>query len=583
MLRWMSAMVVVAGAACVGTPAQPFRTSGAADAPRQAGAIVVDFVDGTTQADIDAMEAAWGVDLRLNSIEGAQDGVAIATVAGDAKAVLARIAGQPGVESAEEMFVYQATSYTPNDPDFALQWHFRKVNAEAAWDYARGAGVVVAVIDTGVAHADFDRWKIGEDLGGTSFVDGYDFVNDRAEAVDDNGHGTHVAGTIAETTGNGIGPAGLAFEARVMPLKVLSGEGYGSSADKADAIRWAADHGANVINMSLGGGGYSEVMAAAVKYAHAHGVVVVCAAGNDGVGEVSFPAAYDGALAVSATRFDDQLAPYSSYGKELDLAAPGGDMDVDQSGDGKPDGVYQNTIDRGKPGATRYEFFQGTSMATPHVAAAAALVMSVGISDPDRVEAILLESARKVDGQGDWDERHGHGVLDAAAAVRRATTDLGLGRLGALGAVMALLWLGRKGGRRLGAGFVVGALVTGTGLFVLPMLAPMFPGARLLATPLMDWGLPILGPGAHSNMILWSAALPVVLAALFFSLPKLRPWVGGAAAGAAAFLFHAAISRHAGVGWIPDGALETLWLLGNGMVALGLTWVLTRKRGAGEA
>src|SRR5262249_34896260 len=159
-------------------------------------------------------------------------------------------------------------------------------------------GVVVAVIDTGVSHV--------EDLAQTEFVPGWNFVINDDNSDDDHGHGTHVAGTIAQSTHNGIGVAGGAFPPPTMPVKALSAPCSGTVAGIADAVRFAADHGAKVINMSLGGAMNSQVLARAVKYAHDHGVTVVCAAGNDGRGRVSFPAANPGAIAVAATQQDER-------------------------------------------------------------------------------------------------------------------------------------------------------------------------------------------------------------------------------------------------------------------------------------
>lgn len=303
--------------------------------------------------------------------------------------------------------------FAPNDPRYRYQWHLDQIRMPEAWIRARGDGVVVAVIDTGVAPV--------EDLGGTELVPGWNFVDNTADATDDHGHGTHVAGTIAQTTHNGVGVAGVAFGAKIMPIKVLSASGSGSVAGIAEGIYFAADHGANVINMSLGGPFNSQVLAKAVRYAHDHGVVVVCAAGNDGRGRVSFPAANQGALAVAATQFDESTTFYSNWGREIAIAAPGGNTRVDQNNDGVPDGVLQNTVTPGNIGKHDYLLFMGTSMASPHVAGVAALVVSQGVRDPDAVAAILKKSARKpAQYRGKQDPHYGAGLVDAAAAVRLA-------------------------------------------------------------------------------------------------------------------------------------------------------------------
>src|SRR6185503_11606345 len=201
--------------------------------------------------------------------------------------------------------------FQPNDPQYGKQWNLPLINMPQAWEKSKGKGVVVAVLDTGIAYEDFEDFKIVPDLKGAKFAKGYDFVNDDEHANDDHGHGTHVAGTVAQATNNKEGVAGMAFEATLMPVKVLDHFGRGTSADIADAIRWAADNGANVINMSLGGGGYSSVMANAVAYARKKGVTVICAAGNGGAGRVEYPAAYPGAVAVAAVGPEGVKAPYS--------------------------------------------------------------------------------------------------------------------------------------------------------------------------------------------------------------------------------------------------------------------------------
>jgi serine protease len=282
-----------------------------------------------------------------------------------------------------------------------------------AWTRNQGEGVVVAVVDTGVTPV--------EDLGGTELVPGWNFVDNSADTRDDHGHGTHVAGTIAQTTHNGVGVAGVAYRAKIMPIKVLSAGGSGSVAGIAEGIQWATDHGARVINMSLGGPFYSQVLAKAVRYAHERGVVVVCAAGNDGRGKVSYPAANAGALAVAATQFDETTTFYSNWGKEISVAAPGGNTRVDQNGDGVPDGVLQNTVTPGNIDKQDYLLFMGTSMASPHVAGVAALLVSAGVRDPHVVKTLLEQTAHRPTAyRGKRDPHYGAGIVDASAALAAA-------------------------------------------------------------------------------------------------------------------------------------------------------------------
>ncbi len=297
------------------------------------------------------------------------------------------------------------SSSVPNDPFYGQQWNLRSINVETAWNETHGEGVTVAVIDTGVSQV--------PDLKDTEFVSGYDFVNDRAEASDDNGHGTHVAGTVAQSTNNGYGVAGVAYNAKIMPLKVLSAGGGGTIADIAEAIKFAADNGADVINMSLGGGGESQLMQEAIDYAYNKGVVIVAAAGNSGQNSAGYPARYPKVIGVAALDPTGNKTPYSNFGAGVDIAAPGG-LTV---GENTAGGILQETIDPETGGST-FAAFQGTSMASPHVAAIAALVKASGITEPEDITRILKESARKV--TEDPLNHFGAGHVDAGNAVQLA-------------------------------------------------------------------------------------------------------------------------------------------------------------------
>ena len=341
--------------------------------------------------------------------------------------VLKAFANHPLIEFAEPNFLATSTAL-PNDPYLSYQWNFGGsemggINVEQAWEMSTGLGATIAVLDTGVAyenHSDASgNYYVSPDLNHTRFVSGYDFINGDQHANDDQGHGTHVAGTIAQSTGNGTGVAGIAYNASIMPIKVLGADGSGSYTSIANGIRWAADQGADIINLSLGGGSPSILLEDALAYAYGLGVTIVAAAGNDGVEGVSYPAAYDDyVIAVSATRLDSQLAPYSNYGSSIDIAAPGGDVSVDQNGDGFGDGILQSTFS-GETSAFNYYFFQGTSMATPHVAGVAGLIVSLGVTDPAQVKDLLVTTAQDR-GPSGVDPLYGHGTLDAGAAVTAA-------------------------------------------------------------------------------------------------------------------------------------------------------------------
>lgn len=306
----------------------------------------------------------------------------------------------------------------PNDPRYHEQWNFQMVGAESAWKHTNGSGVIVAVIDTGVAGVDSSRGRACRDFGTTRFVPGYDFVNNDNQPYDDHGHGTHVAGTIAESTNNAEGVAGLAFGASIMPIKVLSASGSGTSADIAAAICWAVDNGANVINMSLGSPFPDAVIRKACVYASKQNVIIVAAAGNSGKQGVGYPAAYPECIAVSAVGPSGKIAGYSSWGKQVALAAPGGDIGGDAGGRNEAAGILQNTNLSSDIGGTGdgYYSFQGTSMASPHVAAAAALIMAQGVKDSAKVRLILTKSAVP---SGDA-KKYGAGVLNVARATNLA-------------------------------------------------------------------------------------------------------------------------------------------------------------------
>lgn len=285
------------------------------------GQILVDARDDLSTSELSALAADFSFSFVPTRLEKSTH-IEIASAAiSDLASVLARLARDPRVEYAEPLARVHAM-FVPNDPELKQQWHMSRINAERAWDFGIGRGVTVAVVDTGIACEDFGPFKKGSDLLATECVPGWNFVAGNEHANDDQGHGTHVAGTIAQSTNNGIGVTGVAFGARLMPVKVLNEDGWGTTADVADGIRWAADNGAHVINLSLGGPRNSRVLQSAVDHALSMGVVVVAAAGNSG-SSVGYPGASDGVIGVSATNSDDKLAPFSSRGKGVDIAAPG--------------------------------------------------------------------------------------------------------------------------------------------------------------------------------------------------------------------------------------------------------------------
>jgi serine protease len=291
-----------------------------------------------------------------------------------------------------------------NDPLRSYQWSLDKVGADAAWLKSTGVGAIVAVIDTGVAVSTVD--------GITSLLAGWDYVNNDANPTDDNGHGTHVANTIGEKTNNGVGCAGLAYGASILPIKALDAAGSGFTSNVILGVDYAVQHGADVINMSLGASTSSTSEASAMLAAYNAGVFVVAASGNATANSVDYPAAYPGVVSVGATGFSNTRAPYSNIGAGLDLVAPGGDTSVDANGDGYGDGILQETR---ASGVWNYYFYQGTSMATPHVAAAAALIMAKGATNLE-AESTLKSTALDLGAAG-VDTTYGSGLIQADKAL----------------------------------------------------------------------------------------------------------------------------------------------------------------------
>lgn len=319
----------------------------------------------------------------------------------------------PDVEWAEPASVMQI-QWVPNDPAYPSLWGMAKIQTAPAWDIVKGSGVVVAVVDTGADHTHPDLaaniWANpteipgnGMDDDGNGFVDdvrGWDFVSNTNAPLDGHSHGTHVSGTIAAVGNNGIGVVGVAPQAKIMVVKGLGNDGSGYDSDLAQGIVYAADNGADIINMSWGGTGDSPVIEEAINYAHSLGVILVAAAGNSAIDASQFlPAKYVSVITVSAFNSADVMAPFSNFGTKIDVAAPGVGI--------------QSTV----PGGY-YSSFNGTSMAAPHVAGLAALILSQRPSlANEQVRQIIRQTTDDVGPVG-FDTQAGYGRINAIKAIQ---------------------------------------------------------------------------------------------------------------------------------------------------------------------
>lgn len=376
------------------TPSGPGERPDPAAAPDD---ILVRFVDRTTPADRSAALRDAGLDVAAGPRPVTGTDVVRVATGDDGHAAVRRLEADPRVEAVQLDHRRGAAAWT-DDPHLDYGWpSFELTRLPRAWDVETGGGIVVAVLDTGVDAAH-------PDLAG-HVLPGVDLVNGDADASDDNGHGTMIAGVIAATGDNGQGSVGAAPDASVLPVKVLDGDAEGDDSTVAEGIAWAADHGADVITLAFAGFEESPVLRDVIADAVAQGVVLVAASGNEGEDLPLYPAAYapevPGFLTVSATDSQGGLTGYSSWGDAVTLAAPGD---------------LHTTV----PGGS-YAFVSGTSMAAGFVAGAAALVLADASATPAQVEARLVATARDAGPRG-VDPYFGGGVLDAAAALGLGTS-----------------------------------------------------------------------------------------------------------------------------------------------------------------
>jgi len=366
--------------------------------------------------------------------------------------VIQRLQADPDVVWAQPNYI-RRPQVVPNDVEYALQWHYEQINLPDAWDTTTGSDTtIVAVLDTGILSGH-------PDLAGR-LIPGYDFVTSIFRAQDGDGidpdsedpgddpdsdsssfHGTHVAGTVGAATNNLIGVAGVTWQTRIMPVRVL-GAGGGTSSEVSQGIRYAAglpnDSGtvptepARIINMSLGGAGISQIEQAAITAARNAGTIVIAAAGNESSTAPYSPAALNGVISVSAVGATERRASYSNYGPTVDVAAPGGEF-WDSDSDDRLDAVRSTLGD--DRGNFNYRYYQGTSMAAPHMAGVVALMLAVNPAlTPDDIDMLLAgthpDTVRRITrdlGREGRDDYFGHGLIDAAAAVVAASEVTGGG------------------------------------------------------------------------------------------------------------------------------------------------------------
>jgi thermitase len=381
-----------------GVTAEEVVDQDASGAPYTAGELLVsyepeaseqDVIEAVEESDARVEEELPAPDAQLLSFPEAQDETTEAARESELREAKAILEQDPDVKYVDYNYL-RLPAFQPDDSLFnrVKQWNLYTIGAPEAWDTALGRGAKVAVVDSGIDadHPDF-RGKIAAQI---------DVVDNDKKAQDGVGHGTHVAGTVAAATDNGEGVAAACPSCKLLVARC--GDQSGSSdSDVVQGIYWSVENGAQVINLSLGSEGDSIILEHAVDYAWRHGVVVVAAAGNKNTDRPSYPAAYDNVISVAATDEDDEKASFSNFGK-IDVAAPGVNI--------------LSTFPR-----NRYATSDGTSMASPHVAALAGLLASQGRTAPEirrRIErtAVDLGAARK-------DKYFGWGRIDAESAVQK--------------------------------------------------------------------------------------------------------------------------------------------------------------------
>jgi serine protease len=425
--------------------------SAAASPVMRTDELIVHYASGTSGPERDGIRNAAGI-RSAGTISDTSQVVRVDPGASPGEAA-AKLAADPRVDYVLPNYVAHASQFAPNDPGKGtpgrwsdVQWNFLDpfgIRVTGAWENAiaagnpGGRGVVVAVLDTGVAYRTTPdgRYRKAPDLSRKRFIRGHDFVRHNPFPFDRNGHGTFITGTIAQSTNNGIGVTGVAYESRIMPVRVLDFEGKGDVGTIASGIRFAARHGAQIINMSFEfdiGLTASQIpdVISAIRYAHKKGSLLVAAAGNAEDTRVAYPALAKNVVSVGATTEHGCLAEYSNSGFGLDVVAPGGGADAIIEGDPNCAGLDSTGRDIFQFTFTGVGFrsfglpsgYEGTSMAVPHVSGTIALMLGEGVLGPDPTpEAILdrLQATARDLGKPGYDSTYGWGLIDATAATAR--------------------------------------------------------------------------------------------------------------------------------------------------------------------
>jgi len=485
------------------------------------GEIVIDLKDNVSDSDVAELSKIAGVRLHADNPTAEKFKIEHGHVDPNLEQeVLDRLASDPRVEHSEPAYLAHAL-FIPNDPMYKEQWGITRIGSESAWNMTCGRGSTIAMLDTGIAtHL--------SDFAETKFLTGYNFADNNEDTNDRQSHGSHTAATVAESTSNNIGGAGIAYCATILPVKVLGDNGSGSLYNVAEGIRWAADQRANIINMSLGAHVKSDIIEDAVNYALDHGSVVVASNGNSG-GSIGWPAAYPGVIAVSAIDNRDHIADFSSRGPETVISGPGVD-------------ILQITVGEGGKGE-QYVKYSGTSMSAPGISGVGAMIVSMGVNKPDAVKAILQSSAEDI---GLDSDEQGAGMVRADRAVRSIIFTHTLLRL--LGLAGLLFFFRKQINTVLVKSklSIIGIVLGGFGLVplfflhVMPHTGIVRVLVEMLARPIGEMNIPL---GFLISYLPLANCIPATFASLLFLNSRLKNFAGGLALGSAALCAQMAYSN----------------------------------------